>query len=669
VKSRTLVLCLLVFLPFCLNAENISIEAAQSSEQLRRGVQAFHRGFFNDSLASLEKAITLQPSNALAQTWLGRALWQSGFEREALKTWEQLVAAGKGSSLIRDWIQVLSLRRGLGRETPPEHTWAVSAELDGTRAGGYSFKRPTSVRPRRDGSFWVAAFGSNEVLLFDANFSLVSTFRGGLVGFDRPFDVLEAGDGTLFVSEYGANRVAVCSPRGDIVRSIGRSGRAEGRLLGPQYLAEDDRGYLWVTDWGNSRVARFDPAGNYVLSIPGVSGPTGIATQEGKVYVSERTRGRILVYDLSGNALATIGEGTLHAPEGLSFSGPGILLVADANRVMECDIEKETWTQRGDPSGHTKNLVHQAAGANGEILGADFDLSKVILLSDVSALYAGLFVKIQRVNSVKFPEVTVEVSVESRLGRPIVGLGINNFIVTESRYSVGETSLALSSVDVKNSDISLVIEASPLFNGHRAEAEKTVGDLYQIATQGGRLLAISAGERPAKETEFGETRLRFIAQSLRAEPSAKWRFDAAIRLAGDELIGSNSRAKRAIVFFTTGVLPAHAFRTYSISETAAYLRNNAIAFYPVAFGQKGLDEDLAFIASETGGKGYGVFSPGGMKEVVRDIRARIGSLYTIRYRSRSAAEFGEKYIPVEIETTLQRVSGRDESGYYAPLAP
>ena len=55
-----------------------------------------------------------------------------------------------------------------------------------------------------------------------------------------------------------------------------------------------------------------------------------------------------------------------------------------------------------------------------------------------------------------------------------------------------------------------------------------------------------------------------------------------------------------------------------------------------------------------------------MQEVVKDITSRVGPLYTLRYRSPTLPEFGEKYIPLEIEVTAQKVSGRDESGYYAP---
>ena len=129
-KARTLHAGLLFLLPVLLHAQKVDFDALHSAQQLRYGVQAFHRGFFNDALTSLEKAVSYQPSNTVAQLWLGRAQWKSGYEQEAQRTWQQVVDSGRGSALVRDWIATLGLRRGLGRELRGSPTFVVSSELD-----------------------------------------------------------------------------------------------------------------------------------------------------------------------------------------------------------------------------------------------------------------------------------------------------------------------------------------------------------------------------------------------------------------------------------------------------------------------------------------------------------------------------------------------------------
>ncbi|HEY9593009.1 MAG TPA: hypothetical protein VHE79_00930, partial [Spirochaetia bacterium] len=233
-KPRTLLVILFLLFPTLLPAQTFDFNAARSAEQLRLGVQAFHRGLYNNAWTALEKAISYQPSNTLAQIWLGRTQWKSGYEQEAARTWQQIVDTGKGSALIRDWISTLSYRRGIGRDLKSGSPWAVSSVLDGAARGGYPFRRPTSIRARADGTFWVVAFGSNEVLRFDAIFRLLASFKGGLQGFDHPYDIVELPDGSFLVSEYGGNRIARCSPRGDKIGTFGGRGRGDGMFLGPQ---------------------------------------------------------------------------------------------------------------------------------------------------------------------------------------------------------------------------------------------------------------------------------------------------------------------------------------------------------------------------------------------------------------------------------------------------
>jgi hypothetical protein len=268
---------------------------------------------------------------------------------------------------------------------------------------------------------------------------------------------------------------------------------------------------------------------------------------------------------------------------------------------------------------------------------------------------------------VKFPEVYADVSVETRAGAPVMGLGIDNFIVTEARGG-GVTSpvIAQSNTAARFIDVALVVERSPEMERSRPDVQQAVADLYGLVTQGGRITAVSAADKPTSEAAFDETRLRFINQAFQAGPTAQWRFDLAAKLAGDELITAVSGAKRAIVFLSSGSVNPRGFSTYSLLETAAYMRNNGIAFYPVLAGASSPDENLSFLASETGGKVYSVSSPGGMQEVVQEIRDRVIPVYTLHFTSVTPPNFGDRYIPLSVEVTVQKVSGRDESGYYAP---
>jgi len=157
-----------------------------------------------------------------------------------------------------------------------------------------------------------------------------------------------------------------------------------------------------------------------------------------------------------------------------------------------------------------------------------------------------------------------------------------------------------------------------------------------------------------------------VTAAFPAPAVATWRLDAGLRLAADGLIAASTGARRAVLYFTAGGAGPDPWRGYSVTELAAYLQANEIAFYPVYFGSAGVDEDLAWLADQSGGRPFSAGSAAGMREVVAALKARATSRYTIRYTSPGDAEFGQRYLPVEVEVTLQKTSGRDESGYFAP---
>lgn len=660
-------------------AQVIDLNEARADEEFRWGVRAFHAGSFDQAILSLEKSLSYSPSRAASRRWLGDALYRAGFEDAALTEWRTLLGRQPGDAVLRELVETVGFRRGLGRELQAETQYVVAAEIESNKPGSYPLRRPASVSVREDGSAYVAAFAGGEIVVLDANGRVERTLRGGLRGLDRPFACLELpGDKgpLLAVSEYGANRVLLLDAVGRRVREIGAKGTGPGQLLGPQYLATDGRGHLYVCDWGNGRVNKYDLEGNFLLQLgrgsnggaPRLGGPTGIAvapgsvSSPGEIYVADRARARIEVFDSSGNALGALGEGFLSGPEGLVFADADTLLVCDGDRILEYRLQRETWRTLIDLSAVAGHLTHLALGANGELYAVDFDENKIFILTQMSALYTSLFVQVRRVISTKFPEVTVELSVEDRRGRPVVGLNEANFVLREAARELRGVQLLRAGADEAPLELLLLIDKSRAMSGFAAELAKAVEALH---AQSRAVEVVSAGEQPAVEAALGSSRLQSVRAAVDSPWSLRWRPDRAARLAAAELVPRTSR--KAIVFLTTGQLPPDAFGEYSLAQVTDFMKNNAIPFYVVHFGSEAARE-LEFIARETGGEIRHYFAPRGVEGLAAGITRRVDSRYWLKYTSRVDADFGKRYIPLEAEAFLYRRSGRTESGYFAPLS-
>jgi DNA-binding beta-propeller fold protein YncE len=673
----------LLFLLVCslIPAQSIDMDAVQAFEDFRWGLRAFHSGSFEDSILSLEKSLSRKPQDLRTRYWLASSLYRAGFEDAALDEWRYILGREPSDTVVDNTVDVLTYRRGLGEQLEERSSFVVASEIDGNDSDTYPFKRPSAVRIRPDGSVYVVAFASNEVLLMDVNNAVQRVFQGGLSGLDRPYDCLEAEDPdtglrVLFVTEYGRNQVVKMDLQGQRLALIGEKGSAPGKLLGPQYLAADDQGYLYVSDWGNGRVNKYDFDGNFVLSIGRgstlrLSGPTGIAYQEGEFFVADSSAKRIVAFDPSGNSLYSFGEGVLKGPEGIAFFDSNRLLVLDDKRLLEYDLHQETWTTLSDMGSFAGRLTHLAVSPNGEVYTVDFDENKIYVLSEMTALYTSLFVQVTRINSLEFPDILVEVTVEDRRGRPIVGLREENFIFSEFFREIPASRMRRAPGDPSPLEISLLVEKTPQMRAYLSDLTEAVDSLHEQQDRSdvaGSWRVLGVGEETVVETELGASRLE-SAQAVRSGPwNPRWRLDRGLRQATSQLLSSSGGfSRKAVVLLTTGSLNRESFSEYTLAEVTDYLQNNSIPLYVVYFGPEA-DRELEYICSQTGGSVVSYFSAKGVANLITDIHRRPDSRYLLELRSPSESGFGNNFIELQTEVVFHRKSGRTRSGYFAPLS-
>ena len=97
------------------------------------------------------------------------------------------------------------------------------------------------------------------------------------------------------------------------------------------------------------------------------------------------------------------------------------------------------------------------------------------------------------------------------------------------------------------------------------------------------------------------------------------------------------------------------------------MNNNSIAFSVIQLDQGALDDELSYVVDSTTGDVYYVFRPQGLGDVVKDMIEQPQGIYQLSYVSAMSTNFGTNYLPLEAEVYLLNRSGRDETGYFAPL--
>ena len=297
---------------------------------------------------------------------------------------------------------------------------------------------------------------------------------------------------------------------------------------------------------------------------------------------------------------------------------------------------------------------------NGNIIASDFKNNEIVVLSRIADLAGGFFVQVDRIRSDDFPRITLDVRVQSRSGQPIVGLKDVNFLITEEKRPAAEQKLIGESNANTVCDISLIIDRSYDSARQTQNIDTAVREIAAAMNDKGTLRIIGAGQVPLTEYSGSPGAMKkFSAKNLKTPASAVCAVDLAVRLAANDLI--NAEPKRAIVYVSA------AFGKYGLTDLTAYLHNNGISFLTVALDRQSLAPELNYLVEQTGGKQYYVFRPEGIGPLVKDVLAFPCALYRFSYISSLPTDFGRAFLPVEVEAYMLNRSGRDESGYFAPL--
>jgi DNA-binding beta-propeller fold protein YncE len=186
------------------------------------------------------------------------------------------------------------------------------------------------VRLARDGRF-VAQHGG-----FGLSFGDRSEEREDSL--DDPYDVAVGGFSNFYISDHNNERVCIFdsyrSYRGNLYP---RDDDRRNRLSRPRGIKVDSENNIWVVEGRADRVLKISPSGDKLFEVGGfgwssqqLKDPTqiDISASGGEIYIADRGKGRIAVFDRLGAFITEIRD-HLKSPCGVAIDEDGLVLVCD----------------------------------------------------------------------------------------------------------------------------------------------------------------------------------------------------------------------------------------------------------------------------------------------------------------------------------------------------
>ncbi len=216
-------------------------------------------------------------------------------------------------------------------------------------------RQPMTIAVAPDGTVYVVERRLNQVMVYNADGTFRDLFQPPGFGPWAPISVAVDKDGLVYVGEgwdevgKERHRVYVLNPDGSLVRWFGQKGAGASDLMYPSHIAIDGKGRIWVADITGVKV--FDSEGVYQFRLKGdgddgVTLPGGLAYRDDKIYVTDVTNHRAIVFDVSGDAPKFVGQfgelgfdkGQMRYPAGIAVSDSKIYIANRENGRID------TWT-------------------------------------------------------------------------------------------------------------------------------------------------------------------------------------------------------------------------------------------------------------------------------------------------------------------------------------
>lgn len=161
----------------------------------------------------------------------------------------------------------------------------------------------------------------------------------------RPEGIAVLSDGRIAVADTHYHQVVFFDRQGTFQKTLGTYGTGPSEFVYPVALCEDDSGHLYVCEYDNERVQKFTASGEFVLSFgsPGTGSgqflrPSGIAWNDGKLYIADAFNNRLQVFNEQGELQETLPKKRADGkpepfeflyPYDISMSRPGELCVVE----------------------------------------------------------------------------------------------------------------------------------------------------------------------------------------------------------------------------------------------------------------------------------------------------------------------------------------------------
>ncbi|TGM80765.1 6-bladed beta-propeller [Leptospira bouyouniensis] len=667
-----------IFLLVCtqilpLDFPNFSLGEENAKEEFKRGLTYKNLREYSAAKERFQKAVNLKKDFHLARLELANNYYLLGEWEEALDELEILASKAKNDLLITNKIETLRLAIA-GGVTEKERIYFKT--IDGDAIRGFRFRNPVDITFDEDGNFYVAGFDTANVIKFNAAGTPISNWRGGITRkLERPVSLVYHNQ-KIYIADFSRDEVLVFDLNGSFLFSIGGPGKGPGLFRGPSSICFDPSGNLYVADSGNGRIQKFNAKGQFVLEILGIGNsklinPSGITIDANKLYVVDKDKLQVLIFDGDGNTLETISKPEWKKPRNIKILENQIFLTDELSGIWSYSLLNGDWSllpKFRDKKGVYRVLFRPFAtnmDGTGSLYFVDFGKHRIDIFSQKNNLLSNLDLKIESIDTSDFPNIHIYTRVKNRAGKELIGIDRLSFRIFENDNMTPLFSLANKNKINQKLHIAMVFENSDQLKKGKLNLEDGLLPLFRSLHDSDNISLYRAGKD--SQLILPETvSLRDILAKIRdSQSEEKHNFGKASIAALKKL--SMETGPKILVYLVSKESKEDSFYQYQKSRIVSYAKAHSIPIYVLTTNPNPtFEESWSDITGPTNGKYIFLDGEGEERDLYKHFRSHTDYRYILSYKTDTNPELINRYIKIGIGVDHRGVKGRDEGGYFVP---
>ncbi len=643
---------------------------------MEKGIFHFNLNQYEAAIDYFTQSLKIYPSLIEAREWRAKAFFRTGQIENSREEYKRLISINPDNLRLIQTLNQIDFLLSHPETFDYKPNYITSAVYPLQQRFKNSI--PINISLISNNIVAIPDFETGKVGFYSIDGKYQYSIPQGNDRLSKPFDVTSDNEGNIYITDYDDNNIYKYSKELNLLKVFG-SDNSNTNLYGPRGIISDGSHNLYVIDRWNREIKKFSHEGDYILSVSNrvdglyeIEEPFDIAFHNEVIYFTDSIRGSIFAFDNYGTFINEYRNELIKKPRGISLSKDKdkLIITDEYNGILFLYIDSGKIEKVGNFADINGRFLSVVETFDGRLLGVNESITAIYAFIDEIIKSSGLLVDVVR-STINYNNDNTSIShilsVNDKLGRPIIDLSLDDINIKEQNIDLGNPSYFEKFPTIEENGIAITIinELSYSMNEKQDDIKKFLENIINNLGPKDSIQIININQNIVQKNDFNSQPIEVLYLFNEDEYT-----DIKNVKIGKGLIFAIGKAlsvynkSSAVIFLSSGNTPDKSFGNVTAGEIFNYSLANRIPIYTVVFGKDNENDFLSRLASESDGILINYYKSPRINKVLDIVKENEQFYYIISYDSIVGNANEYRYKEAFIDITTNGMTGSTKVGYF-----